>query len=282
VTAVLAGGCREPELTEPEDVIERMIERMHADYGDAGSFTVVSDSALVHFERVTSADSLPAFSVSAASNDDARQPMPDPYHLPSPSALALLRTEGRLTGTDTLDGETVYVVEALNPRAFMMMNPAVRQDSGYSVRIYVDSETFRVTGLRVEQPAPPGAPRPDAGPLVQMHRYQDYRETDGVTLPFRTRLRLEGLLAVIPEEEKMVAGAGLAMRRAQASQLPPALRERRLAEVDREVRYYDEGILTGTFTVREVRVGAPSPLPDMPAAPGPPAPADTPPAQPAP
>jgi hypothetical protein len=176
----------------------------------------------------------------------------------------------------------VYVVEALNPRAFMMMSPAVRQDSGYSVRIYIDSETFRVSGLRVEQPAPAGAPRPEAGPLVQMHRYQDYRETEGVTLPFRTRLRLEGLLAVIPEEEKMVAGAGLAMRRAQASQLPPALRERRLAEVDREVRYYDEGVLTGTFTVREVRVGAPTPTPDAPASPAVPTPPEAPPASPAP
>src|SRR5688572_1431471 len=164
----LTGGCREPELSEPEDVIGRMIERMQADYGTAGSFLVVSDSALVHFQRVTSADSLPAFMLGATTNDEARQQIPDPYHLPAPTALAQLRTAGRLVGQDTLDGRTVYVIDALNPRDFLMLNPAIRRDSGYVARVYVDAETFRVAGLRVEQPPPPNAPRPEAGPLVQM------------------------------------------------------------------------------------------------------------------
>ncbi len=270
--AALAGGCREPELSEPEDVIGRMIERMRADYGDVSSFLVVADSALVHFQRVTSPDSLPAFMMTATTNDETRQPIPDPYHLPAPGSLVTLRTEGRLAGQDTLDGRTVYVVEATDPRAFLMLNPATTPDSGHVARVYVDSETFRVVGLRIEQPPPQGAPRPEAGPLVQMHRYQDYRDANGVVLPHRTRVRLEGLLAVTPEEDKMIAGAELAMRRAQAEQLPPTIRDRRLAEVDREVRYYDEGILTGTFTVQEVRVGAPSPLRAAPpaSAPGPP------------
>jgi hypothetical protein len=263
--ASLAGGCREPELSEPEDVIGRMIARMQADLGEAGSFMVVSDSALVHFQRVTSNDSLPAFLLTATTNDEARQQIADPYHLPAPSALAQLRTTGRLAGQDTLDGRTVYVIDALNPREFLMLNPAIRSDSGYVARVYVDAETFRVAALRVEQPPPPDAPRPEAGPLVQMVRYQDYRESDGLVLPHRTRLRLEGLLAVTAEEDKIVAGADLAMRRAQAEQLPPTIRARRLAEVDREIRFYDEGILTGTFTVREVQVGAPSPLREAPA-----------------
>jgi hypothetical protein len=218
---------------------------------------------------------LPAFTLTPVTNDASRLAIPDPYHLPAPGALAQLRTQGRLVGTDTLDGRDVYVVEALRPREFLMLNPAIRQDSGYVARVYVDAETFRVAGLRVEQPAPPGAPRPELGPLVQMHRYRDYREVDGVVLPFETRLRLEGLLAMMGEEEKVVAGAGLAMRRAQAEQAPPGVRARRLAEVDREIRYYDEGVLSQTFTVREVRVGVPPPsvgtppAGDAPAAPPP-------------
>jgi hypothetical protein len=259
LVAVTAAGCREPELQEPEDVIGRMIEQMQADYGTAGSFMVVSDSALVHFQRATSADSLPAFTLTPVTNNAARQAMPDPYHLPAPGALAQLRTQGRLVGTDTLDGRDVYVVEALRPREFLMLNPAIQQDSGYVARVYVDAETFRVAGLRIEQPPPPGAPRPQLGPLVQMHRYRDYREVDGVVLPFQTRLRLEGLLAMMGEEDKIVVGAGLAMRRAQAEQAPPGVRARRLAEIDREIRYYDEGVLSQTFTVREVRVGVPPP-----------------------
>jgi len=269
--ALAAGACKEPELTEPEDVISRMIERVQSDYGQAASFLVVSDSALVHFQRAPGSDSLPSFVLSVTTNDEARQAIPDPYHLPAPGAIAQLRTAGRLAGTDTLDGRDVYIVEAMRPREFLSMNPAIQSDSGYAARVYIDTETYRVVGVRVEQPAPPGAPRPALGPLVQMHRYRDYRETNGVTLPFTTTIRLEGLLAVIAEEEKMIAGAGLAMRRAQAEQLPATVRARRLAEVDREIQYYDEGILTGTFTVREVRVDAPSPMEPATAAPAPPA-----------
>lgn len=264
---LFAAGCREPELREPEDVIGRMLERLQADYGDVQAFTVVSDSALLHFERLPGGDSLPTFRVRSGTNDEALAPLPsDPYRLPVPAVLAQLRTGGRLAGQDTLDGRRVYVVEAERPREFLGLPPTAT-DSTLTVRVYVDAETFRVVGLRVQQPVPTGAPRPEAGPLVETHRFEDYREVDGVVLPHRTRLRLDGLLAVTPEEDKMIAGASLAMRRAQAESLPPAERAIAEAAIDREIRFYEEGVLTGTFTVREVRVGAPSPFPDAPVAP---------------
>ena len=267
LAAALGAGCREPALSEPEDVIGRMLERVRADYADVHAFTVLADSAVVHFERTSPAtDSLPVFRTRAAANDEAQTPIPDPYLLPVPGTLAQLRTQGRLVGQDTLGGRTVYVVEAERPREFLGLPPA-GSDSGYVARVYVDAETFRVAGLYVQQPPPPNAPNPALGPLVQVVRYEDYRAAGGLTIPHRTRLRREGIRALIPDETRMVMGGTLALQRAQADQLPPALRSQRLREVDRQIALYNDGVQTVTFTVREVRVDTGSPFNDAPAAP---------------
>jgi hypothetical protein len=239
-----------------------MSERYREDYAGVHDFAVVGEEAVVYFRRLdgeaapdssAAADSLTGFDARAVTADSLRQPLNDPYFLPNlPALVRGLRTGARLVGRETLDGASVYVLEASDPAALLGAPPGFAAE-GFAARVFVDAETFRLRGLRVETPLPDTTLD---GSFVEEHRYDDFQTTDGLTLPFRSTTTVT---QPVSEEQRIVQGGQLGLARQRAEGLPPAERERALRELDEQDRYLQTGVIEKVFRVREVRVGEGAP-----------------------
>ncbi|HLT46626.1 MAG TPA: hypothetical protein VK002_05305 [Rubricoccaceae bacterium] len=282
--ASLLGACQ-GRLEDPDAIADRVAARAAENYAGVRDFTLHGDDLVIYFRRA-GADSLATFEGRAFTDDSLREAVALPYHLPNAMELARgLRGNARLAGTADLDGERVYVLDAIDPAAVTGAETAID-----SLRVLVDARTFQIREIRVAEPPPTDSaatPDPDAPPLVTRQRYGDFRTADGLTLPFYTNTLITGI--PVPDEVRLVQGGMLEIQRRQAQALPPAERARALRRIETQIRIIRQGEFEQAFSVDAVRVnaGVPEdafvPPPTMPwtgsgdaagaAAPPPPAPA---------
>ncbi|MEM1054229.1 MAG: hypothetical protein AAGI52_01780 [Bacteroidota bacterium] len=149
------------------------------------------------------------------------------------------------------EGEQTLVFESAQPEHVGF--GASRDATNQLARVYLDAETMDVRELfhRFEMDT-------IATPLAQRILYEDYREiADGVRVPFRVRQIQEGVRPT--EDQVLVAGARFAMREQQAQQLPAGEREIALNDLEREKRFFREGINEVTLTIDSVLVNVAPP-----------------------
>jgi hypothetical protein len=149
-------------------------------------------------------------------------------------------------GTETVGGRRAHVL-------FARFDGAELPDS---VNMYVDVETRQMLRLDVR-----GAlPEADlAGSDVRMSlELGDYRERNGLTLPMRLRLRMEGDLGFSPKERQSMR-EDLPDARARAEAMEGSDREQGLATVALFEGLLLHGVMDMELTVEEVRVNAGAP-----------------------
>ncbi|MEM6326428.1 MAG: hypothetical protein AAF791_04855 [Bacteroidota bacterium] len=149
------------------------------------------------------------------------------------------------------DGAQTFVFESVEPEHAGFR--AVTGTMNHLVRVYLDAETMDVRELfhRFEHDTLDT-------PLAQRIVYDDYREiADDVRVPFRVTQVQEGIRP--SNEQVMIRGASFAIREQQIQQLPPGEREAAMNELEREKRFFREGINEVTLSIDSIRVNVPPP-----------------------
>lgn len=256
--AVLATGCS--STPSPDSLIDGMQARYAADIEGISSLTVTGEGIAARFER-TGPDSLLAFDVSVLPADSTSSPSDEAGYvldyLPNVTQWARgLRGSARVNGERRVGGARTYVLETNDVGAFIGLAPGASRDNIADVaQIFVDAETFRVRGLRLEY-------RPDSTmerPVVQETFYDQYRDVEGHSFPFEIRRRGEGIDQLMPEEYRIVTQGNLAIEESQAQRLPAGRREAALADIARRRREMETGETTASFQVESVRINTPAP-----------------------
>lgn len=251
--AVVFAACGDaqpsvPTLTTSDELAERMRARFEEAVGGVPGFTVlVGGYEVAYTVRPASAAPETRVGVRVTPTDSASA---DPLvqtlvasHVANAAVLAQSVAGQPLTAPVLRDGHRVYAFDA---------GTAAGLDSlaGTELRVYVDAATFDVRevyrAVRVDSLARPVSMR-----LL----YDDFRTTDGVTLPWRLRVVQEGLDQLLGDEGRMVQGGQLGLARAQLQQQPPSPeRNAQLAQVERQLRMVTEGIEEAGVRVRRVTV----------------------------
>lgn len=242
--------------TDPSEIIDAMEASFENNLDGVETLTIYAAGMEVH-HRLNTTDSLAFFDLGLTLDDPSR-PLPGsarliPFLVPDvPKLVRGLRTGARYVGTDTLNGQPVYVIEADNPSSLAVSTDAPAADIS-SARIYVDVETHALRGVTWEMP-PPDTTLTEK--IVQHVRYEQFRDVDGISLPFKVRSTTEGLRQLIPDRQRIVEGGNLGIARAQAQQLPPGERHVELARIAAHERYLNEGVQEDVLTVDSVHVNS--------------------------
>jgi hypothetical protein len=236
------GACQQPDVTSRGALVDRMLERYDAARGGVGGFVVTGGGGEATHGALpdSTADLAPPAIVPVG---DAP---PDPevlallaQQVPNVRLLARALRAATLDGPRDLRGRRVYVLTA-EPEA----------PGAPTLHVVVDAETFDVR--EIEQAVTADTlDRPVLSRLI----YDDFRTVDGLTVPFRVRQIREGVDQLIPMRDRMVRGGPLAVAKGQIDRLPPGPeRERRRAEIERDLRLYTEGVQETELRVDRVRV----------------------------
>ena len=241
VSLVVLGACQQ-DVETPQALLARMLNRYEATRGGIGGFVATGGGGeATHGALPDSTAELPPPAVVPVGDGP-----PDPellsllaQQVPNVRLLAQALDDATMEGPRDLRGRRVYILTA-EPEA----------PGAPTLHVVVDAETFDVR--EIEQAATADTlDRPILSRLV----YDDFRTVDGLTVPFRVRQIREGIDQFIPMEQRMVRGGQLSVSRGQIDLLPPsAARERRRAELDREIRLYTEGVQETDLRVDQVRV----------------------------
>ncbi|HEX2202192.1 MAG TPA: hypothetical protein VHG91_02785 [Longimicrobium sp.] len=153
----------------------------------------------------------------------------------------------RLAGTETVDGRPAFVVEGSTGRA---SSPDLAAGGVIAtMRLLVDSADLRVRRMEVRTGGD------GAGSFTA--DFLDWREVEGVALPWRRRLVMHGFGAM--GEDLEVTVEAMREARGEIEKLPPEQR----AEAETVMAAFDEMSRTGTLTVEvavtAARVNAPRP-----------------------
>ena len=241
---------------DPNDIIDAMEASFEDNLDGVETFTIYAAGMEVH-HRLNTTDSLAIFDLGVTLADSSRA-LPEsarliPFLVPDvPKLVRGLRTGARFVGTETLNGQQVHVLEADNPSSLIVGTDAPSGGIS-SARIYVDVESHALRGVTMEMP-PLDTTLTEA--IVQHVRYEQFRDVEGFTLPFKVRSTTEGLRQLIPDVLRIVEGGNLAIARAQAQQLPPGEREVELARIATRERLLSEGIQEDVLTVDSVHVNS--------------------------
>lgn len=222
-----------------EDLLGRMAARYDANRGAVGGFVVTGGGG----------------EATHAALPDRTSALPPPAVVPAgdaadPARLGLLAQQVanvRLL-SDTLRTATMSgPVDRRGARVYVLTSPP---RDGRTLAVVVDAETFDVR--EIEQAV---AVDTLARPLVTRLLYDDFRTEGGLTLPFRVRQLNEGLDQLVPADQRRTLGDQARRERSGAELLPPgASREARMADLDRQIRLFTEGIQETELRVKSVRV----------------------------
>ena len=158
-------------------------------------------------------------------------------------------------GTSTRDGRRTYVLSTDNPASlFGAAGQRVPVEEGQEFRVYVDAETFDVVEIYQSF-----STDTLATPITKRIIYSDFRDSGGITLPFRVREVTTGLDQQVTDEDRMLGGGQLGIARNRLMETMPDGPERdaQLAEIDAQERLLTEGVLERELAVDEVVVGVP-------------------------
>lgn len=264
---LLAGlvGCSGP--TDPVEVADQLEERYRNQFENVETFVVESEDVAVYHRTVdgeeTLTDSttgLPLYQAIARRLGSESEYLLDPYRFPSvPRLIEGLRSGAHYDSTFTLDGVEVLAYTLANPASVLgpQQGGPGATDSLTSAQFFLDAGTYEVRGLTLTNRL-----QGYESPLISRVRYSNYRDVDGVPLPFETLVHTEGLAQLFSEEDRIVVGSRLELLRRRAQQMPPAQRAEVLRDVERHQQAMNEGVQEEVFTVMSARINAELP-PDV-------------------
>lgn len=245
------------DLATAEAVAGAMLARYEANVGAVDGFTVVAEGAEARYTLSGDSTGLDRFGppqVAPVGNAPVSQADAQLLFVQVPNVPRLaqgLRTAA-LTGPISRDGRRVYVLSTDDPGALLGEGMAPTDTAGIrEVRVYVGAETFDVFEIYQSVTADT-LDRAVTSRLI----YSDFREVDGLTLPFTVRQVGTGLDFGISEEERVVLGGQLGLAIQQTQGAPPGPeRDARLAELETQQRLVTEGVADTQLEVESVRVG---------------------------
>ena len=249
------------ELTTTQDVTDAMLAGFEANVGAVDGFTVVAGGAEGRYTVSDDTSSMDRVTLQVVPASLMQPPSPSAQllysHVPNVARLAQGLRGATFDGRATRDGRPVYVLATGDPTA-MLGGGAPAMDGTRELRLYVDPETFDVLEIYQSFEA-------DTTAFTTRLIYSDFREADGLRLPYRVRQVTTGLNQAIPQNERIAIGGqiGLALRQAEQMPMGPE-REARTQELEAELRRVSEGIDETELQIESVRVGVPEPVPAPP------------------
>lgn len=226
--AALDGGPAEAQTGEA--VMEKAVEAYEQRIRDIRSYTVtqrvdVMGRAVTHRFVKRTEGGHPVF-VPAADSADGRRPRGwgNPYQI-----FLRMSDRARLQGRDSLEGRPVWTVSVTDFTGVDVdrMTPAGARGRFRpgKATFQLDAETFVIRRVVLEGAMEAGG---ESKPLSMTARFSDYRERGGMLYPFRTVYTVEGMDAVMSEEQRNQARRQLRRLRSKLDSLDEA--ERRRAE----------------------------------------------------
>lgn len=237
-------------------VADAMLAQYQEGFGSVDDFTVVAAGAEARYiaadDDSTGLDRFGSPQISAVNDGDV--PLAAQLLLvqvPNVPRLAQGLRTAEMQGPIQRDGRSVYVFTTDDPGVLVGEPGQAPADSSSSrtFRVYVGADTYDV--FEIYQ-----AVTTDSLDVTSRIIYSDFRDVDGVRLPFHIRQVETGLNAGISSDEKMIMGGqiGLALQQTQAAPPSPE-RDARIAELEAQRRLIGEGVMDSELTVEEVRVG---------------------------
>jgi hypothetical protein len=243
-----------------------MLERFEANLGDLDGFTVIAGGLSATFPALPDSGlDLPQILLAPLDTAEADPAAAELLYTYTPNVR---RLANGLRGADFAgpierNGARVYVLTTDSPAAILGTPEATDADAQQTtLSIFVDAATFDVREIH-QSVQVDSLERP----LSVRFLYEDFREVEGASFPFRVRLVREGFNQLIPEGVRMVQGGqlGYAMEQARSQRTRGPEQEARAAELERQFRALTEGIEEQEMTVQEIRVtgaGAEAPTPE--------------------
>lgn len=252
-----AGASASEALTSADAVADAMVERFEENVLGVNGFTVTAAGAEARYrpatDDTTGLDQLrfEAGPAGDAPPQEAAQLLAE--QVPNVARLARGLRRATLVGTVNRDGRDAYLFTSPDLAVLIGEDAPVAPADSQEVRVYVDRETFDVLEIYRSR-----ADTSFAEPITGRIIYSDFREVDGLTLPFSIRRVATGVNQTISMEQRTVWGGELGLARQRAEALPqgPA-RDARIAQIDAQMRQLTDGIVEMTLTVDEVEVGLP-------------------------
>ena len=246
------------ELTSAQAVTDAMLDGFEANVGRVEGFTVVAGGAEGRYTVSDDTASVDRVTLQVVPVGSMQRPSGSAQllynHVPNVARLAQGMRGATFEGRATRDGRPAYVLSTDNPEA-MLGGGAPGVAGERELRLYVDPETFDVLEIYQSFEA-------DSTALTTRLIYSDFRDADGLRLPYRVRQVTTGLNQAIPQTERIAVGGQIGLALRQAEQMPQGPeRQARTQELEAELRRVTEGIDETELEVETVRVGAPEPVP---------------------
>ncbi|MEM6287037.1 MAG: hypothetical protein AAF845_07760 [Bacteroidota bacterium] len=244
-------------LTSAEAVADAMQERFEANTLAVDGFTVTAAGAEMRYRRVeddtTSLD--PLRIEGGRAGDDPLGPGYELLgeHVPNVARLARGLRRATLVGRVNRDGRDAYLFSTNDPSVLLGEDAYVAAGDSTQTRVYVDVGTFDV--LEIYRTLSDSTL---AEPITDRLIYSDFRDVDGLTLPFQIRHVLTGITQTLDSNQRMMRGGQLGLAKQQLEGQPPSPeRDAQLAEIESELRAITDGIAERTLDIEAVRVGLP-------------------------
>ncbi|MGB3542523.1 hypothetical protein [Rubrivirga sp.] len=248
-TAVSGGA----ELTTADAVADAVLERYDANVGAVDGFVVRSAGLEARYVPSDDTTGLDRFGSPDIQPIEDAPVAPDKAqlllnHVPNGRRLARGLRTAELGGTVTRDGRRAYLLQSSDP-GMLIGEPGLSAELGLQTRVYVDAETFDV--LEIYR----GIESDTTGAVTGRIIYSDFREADGLRLPYRVREVTTGLNGAMDSDTRMVMGGQLSLQKRQLEAAPASPeRDERLAQVNAQLRMLNEGVLENEVVVESVEV----------------------------
>lgn len=136
--------------------------------------------------------------------------------------LVRLSERARLTGTETVDGRTVWVLEADDVSGLGFGDG---EFTPTGVTLHLDQEMY--VPLRMEMTGTM-AVEGESHEVTMITRLEDYREVEGLLHPFRTTITIQGMADAMPAADRAEMQQQMEELRKQLEEMPPE--QRRMME----------------------------------------------------
>ncbi len=245
-------------LTSADAVADAMLARYAANLGDVEAFAVQAEGVEARYTLSGDTTGLDRFAPPQV-GPVGDGPVPSSatrllyVQVPNVPRMARGLRTAALDGPLTRDGRRVYALSTDDPGAVFGEPGLAPPDTTGTrdFRVYVGADDFNVYEIYQLVSAD------SLGAITSRIIYSDFREADGVTLPFSVRQIETGLNLSMGQDERMVIGGQLGINVEQLKQAPASPeRDARLAELQAQQRIVAEGVSELTLEVEEVRVGA--------------------------